>query len=113
MPEDIRAFARRQANLCRVFSSTTRVMILWALADCELSVGDIVAASGSTMQNTSKHLRLMKDNGILCYRREANYIFYRIDLDELMNGFQLLQRVLTPPEAQYQQTISISESVTT
>lgn len=88
-------------------------MILWALADSELSVGDIAAAAGSSMQNTSKHLRLMKDNGILCSRREANYIFYHIDLVELMNGFQLLQRVLTPPEVQHQQSISISESVPT
>ena len=113
MQDELRALARRQANLCRVLSSSTRVTILCALADRELSVGDIAAASGASMQNTSKHLRLMKDNGVLRSRREANHIFYSVDLNRLRRDCQLLQSVLMMSEAQPQHSISIRKTIST
>jgi len=113
MADEVGALARRQANVCRVLSSFTRVMILCALADRELSVGDIAAASGASMQNTSKHLRLMKDNGLLRSRREANHIFYRVNLEGLRRDCQLLQNVLTFSETQPRRSTSIREAIST
>jgi len=89
------------------------VTILCALADRELSVGDIAAASGASMQNTSKHLRLMKDNGVLRSRREANHIFYSVDLNRLRRDCQLLQSVLMMSEAPPQHSISIRKTIST
>jgi DNA-binding transcriptional ArsR family regulator len=70
--------AEAQADLCRVFNHPTRVLILWALADRELSVGEIAAAVEASLQNTSQHLRLMKDKDILTCRREGQTIYYRV-----------------------------------
>ena len=70
--------AQNQAELCSVFGHPSRVLILWALAERELSVGDIASAIERSLQNTSQHLHLMKDKGILTSRRDGNTIYYRV-----------------------------------
>lgn len=71
--------AEEQAKFCGVFSNTRRIMILWVLADRELSAGAIAEAVCSSPQNVSQHLSKMKDFNIVTSRREGQTIFYRVD----------------------------------
>ena len=82
--------ARQQADLCSVFANYRRVLILWALVEQEKSVSDIATAVDASMQNTSQHLHLMKDKGILQSHRDGQTIFYRIADDESTQLCQLL-----------------------
>jgi DNA-binding transcriptional ArsR family regulator len=77
--------AAEQAKYCRVFSNATRVQILWTLADGELSVGAIAEAVGSSMQNISQHLSMMKAYNIVSARREGQTIYYRIKREALVD----------------------------
>lgn len=70
--------AEAEANLCRTFNNTRRVLILWTLGDQEMSVSEIAAAIGATVPNTSQHLQVMKDRGVLVSRREGQTIYYRV-----------------------------------
>ena len=81
-----------QAEFCKVFGNVQRLMILWSLADSELSVGDIAKSVNGSLQNTSQHLHLMKNKGILTSRREGQTIYYCIDKNELMKNCPLLLR---------------------
>jgi DNA-binding transcriptional ArsR family regulator len=90
MDAEIREWADNQAAVCSIFSNPTRVLILWTLADSEKSVGDIASTVGVSLPNTSQHLRLMKRNGILTSRREAQTIYYRIAENEITDTCQLL-----------------------
>jgi DNA-binding transcriptional ArsR family regulator len=71
--------AEAQAQICGIFSNATRIHILWALADGELSVSDIAAEVDASLQSTSHHLRLMKDKGVLASRRSGRRVRYRIN----------------------------------
>lgn len=85
MEPQIAAQARIQSSFCRVFGNPLRVMILWHLAgQAEMHVGEIAANIGTSMQNTSQHLRLMRDRGILESRRAGKEIYYRIAENERM-----------------------------
>jgi DNA-binding transcriptional ArsR family regulator len=68
--------ARKQADRCKVFSSTRRVLILWALIEHPLTVSEVAEAINTSLQNTSQHLRLMKDKGILTSKREGSTVYY-------------------------------------
>jgi len=70
--------AQEQAQYCQVFSNPRRILILWALGVDELSVSDIASHVGASLQNTSQHLRLMRDRGVLISRRDGHEIFYRV-----------------------------------
>ena len=71
--------AQKQAEVCGVFGNPYRVLIVWALGKQERSVTDIAAAIECSLQNTSQHLRLMRDKGILNSRRDGNTIYYRVN----------------------------------
>jgi DNA-binding transcriptional ArsR family regulator len=81
----IQRLAQEQASFCSVFRNATRIMIFWALMDQELSVGAIAAEVGSSLQNVSQHLSLMKACNIVSSRRAGQTIYYRIDEEMLAN----------------------------
>lgn len=87
MKAQIKRLAEQQADIYKVFSNATRLRILLALAEQELSVGEIAAAAETSLQNTSQHLHLMYDKGILTSRRESQTIYYRIADNEMMRRY--------------------------
>jgi DNA-binding transcriptional ArsR family regulator len=86
----LQELAESQASVCGVFGSAKRVLILWALGAREMSVSEIASTIECSLQNTSQHLRLMKDKDILASRREGQTIYYRIKPNKSMEGCQLL-----------------------
>ncbi len=70
--------AKEQAEFCGILGNTLRIRIVWALGDQELTVSEIAKRIDTSMQNTSQHLRLMKDKGVLQFRRDGREIYYRI-----------------------------------
>jgi DNA-binding transcriptional ArsR family regulator len=77
--------AAKQAQLFNVFGHSKRIMILWLLRKQEFCVGEIAEEIGTSLQNTSQHLRLMKDRNIVQSRREGHVVYYRIAENEMMD----------------------------
>jgi ArsR family transcriptional regulator len=70
--------AQELADYCGILGNAHRILIVWALGNRELSVSEIAERIDASMQNTSQHLRLMKDKGVLQSRRDGREIYYRI-----------------------------------
>jgi len=65
-----------------VFSAVAephRRTILDLLAPAERPVGEVVAALGLTQPTVSKHLRVLRDAGLVQARRDGRRILYRTD----------------------------------
>lgn len=73
------ALAEKQATYCRLFSHPKRILILWLLLQGEMSVGGIAEGVGTSLQNISQHLSLLKDFEIVSCRREGQTIYYRLE----------------------------------
>jgi DNA-binding transcriptional ArsR family regulator len=73
-----------------------RVAILELLRDGERPVGELVGRLGLTQPAVSKHLRVLKDAGLVEARVDAQRRLYRIrpeplaDLDEWLNSYRQL-----------------------
>ena len=72
-----------QARLHQLLSNPSRLLILCSLAEKEMSVGELAEVIGASMQNTSQHLRLMRDKGVLITRRDGQTIYYQIAINEM------------------------------
>lgn len=70
--------AQKLAEIFSIFSNEKRIRIFWILNGQEMSVNDIAEMIGTSVQNTSQHLRLMKGRNILETRRDGQNIYYRI-----------------------------------
>lgn len=95
MDEEQRRQARQQAEICGLFGNPNRLLILWVIGNEERSVGDIATAIGASLQNTSQHLRLMRDKGVLTTRRDGNTIYYRREEHALIASCPLLEPVVS------------------
>ena len=86
----VQASAKGRADFCAVFNNPRRILILWTLAEQERSVGEIAEVIQASIQNTSQHLRLMRDRGILASRRDGATVFYRIACSNMLDECGLL-----------------------
>jgi DNA-binding transcriptional ArsR family regulator len=73
------------AQRLRAIAEPMRIRLLDRLRDGEACVGDLVAATGASQQNVSKHLTVLLDAGIVGKRKEGNRAYYRI-VDEGVFG---------------------------
>lgn len=76
--EELDAVFDSVAAYFSVLSEPTRLKIMHAVCDAERSVTQIVAATGATQTNVSRHLNLMYRSGVLARRRDGNQILYRV-----------------------------------
>jgi DNA-binding transcriptional ArsR family regulator len=80
----------------QVLAEPRRVAILELLRDGERPVGDLVGRLGASQPAVSKHLRVLKDAGLVEARVDAQRRLYRIrpeplvDLDEWLAPYRRL-----------------------
>ncbi len=78
MDTEVLKHAEKQAELFRIFGNARRLYILWLLAEEELSVNQIADRVGTTLQNISQHLGVLKRYGFVSNRRDGQTIYYNI-----------------------------------
>ena len=61
-----------------VLSEPTRLKIMHAVCNGERTVSQIVAETGSTQTNVSRHLGLMHRHGVLTRRKDGNQVYYSV-----------------------------------
>ena len=74
----------RLAHQFKLLGEPTRLRILSIVCDRERHVQDICQQTGLNQGNVSKHLRLLKDAGLVACRREGVQRFYRVTAPDLM-----------------------------
>jgi DNA-binding transcriptional ArsR family regulator len=92
MDMELKALAEIQASMCSVFANPKRVLILWSLAEREMSVTEISLAIDASLQCTSQHLHLMKKTGILDSHRDGQTVYYHI-VNNRLKRCQLSRRI--------------------
>ncbi len=91
--DNLELFARH-ADFCRVFSDEKRLRIMWMLGEGEHTVSEIAAHLGVSLQNTSQHLRVMRDKGAVCTRRHGQTIYYRVANPKTLAGCRLIRQAI-------------------
>jgi len=66
----------RMATRFRLLGEPMRLKILQAVCKRPRTVNDIVAATGSTQANVSKHLALLTAGGILTRKKDGQCVYY-------------------------------------
>lgn len=67
------------AELFKVFGDTTRIKILWALAESEMCVCDIAALLNMNQSAISHQLRVLKTVRLVKNRRDGKVVYYSLD----------------------------------
>jgi len=82
------------ARLCRAMASEKRLEILDELKEGERRVDDLASALGTSKANTSQHLSVLREAGIVCSRREKRFVYYRICDRRILEACALIRGVM-------------------
>ena len=66
------------AELFKIFGDSSRIKVLFALLQGELTVTSISENLGMTQSAVSHQLRILKTNGLVKFRREGKNLFYSL-----------------------------------
>lgn len=66
-------------EIFRMLADGTRVQLLWALRERELSVNELAETVGKPGPAVSQHLAKLRMARIVRTRREGNQVFYRVE----------------------------------
>lgn len=67
-----------QAKLFRGFADPSRLSIMEALRDGEMTVSEIVEATELGQSNISNHLACLRDCGLVTAEQDGRYVRYRL-----------------------------------
>ncbi|MEN8134948.1 MAG: metalloregulator ArsR/SmtB family transcription factor [Thermodesulfobacteriota bacterium] len=67
------------AALLKTMSHPIRLKILCLLQEKEMAVGDIREEVKTTNANVSQHLSILRNQGIVSSRKDANFIYNKIE----------------------------------
>jgi len=82
------------AEMCKVFSNSTRLEILNLLRDKELSVSELIEKTKLSQANISQHLSIMKSKGIVTSNRKGKNIYYRLTNPKIIKAFDIIRDIL-------------------
>ena len=92
--------AAEAARLLRLLANERRLLVLCHLvAEGEMSVGALAEAVDLSQPALSQHLALLREEGLVATRKEAQAVFYRLADPKAARVLALLRDLYCPPEA--------------
>lgn len=73
-----------QSEICSALSNVTRLEIIYLLKEGEKSVSELALELGVSMSNLSQHLRILREKGLVKYRKDGQHIYYSL-ASEMVN----------------------------
>jgi ArsR family transcriptional regulator len=83
----------RASRSLKAMSHPIRLKILCVLGNQEISVQDIVDLVGTSQSNISQHLAILRDKGILAFRKDANRVYYRVEDARTLRLIEMMRDV--------------------
>jgi len=92
------ASAGDAAKLLRALGNERRLMILCQLTEGERSVGQLTPRVGLSQSALSQHLAVLREEGVVATRREAQTVWYRIADPAAVKVVATLAEIFCPPD---------------
>jgi ArsR family transcriptional regulator len=83
-----------EANFCAALSDPNRLLILYALNEKPLNVTDLINELGLSQPTMSRHLKVLRERGLVQAIRSGTVITYRLTDPRLIQALDLLRNVM-------------------
>ncbi len=83
-----------EADLCFALADPTRILILYTLDEKPCNVTEITNQLAITQPTTSRHLKILRERGLVETERQGSSITYSLADPRLIEALDLLRSVL-------------------
>ena len=87
------------SELLKSIAHPIRLKILCLLQEREMTVGDLRSAVQTTHANVSQHLSILRSQGVIDFRRDANFIYNRIADTRMTELIRTMRGLFCEPAA--------------
>jgi DNA-binding transcriptional ArsR family regulator len=81
-------------GICSALADPKRILIIYTLAEKPHNVSELSSALGMPQPTTSRHLKNLRERGLVDTSREGTSIIYSISDRKLVQALDLLRQVL-------------------
>jgi DNA-binding transcriptional ArsR family regulator len=82
------------ASLCSALADPWRILLLYTLNESPCTVNDIAARLGMSQPTTSRHLKILREQGLVRATRQGANVEYAVVDQRLIEALDLLREVL-------------------
>lgn len=83
-----------EADFCSALSDPTRLLMVYALGDGPRNVTELANELGVTQPTASRHLKIMRDRGLVFTVRQGTTVTYHLADSRLIQALDLLRTVM-------------------
>lgn len=83
-----------EADLCFALADPNRILILYSLDEQPRNVSELTIELGVTQPTISRHLKILRDRGLVNTVRQGTTITYQLADERLIQALDLLRSVL-------------------
>jgi len=83
-----------EADFCFALSDPTRILILYALNEKPLNVTELTTELGIPQPTTSRHLKVLRERGLVYSERQGTVITYHLSDDRIIQAMDLLRSAM-------------------
>lgn len=81
------------SSLCKALNDPKRLLLLYCLRDGSRTVGELCDAIEAPQSNTSQHLAVLRDQGLVEADRQGNNVFYSLRHERILDAIDVLREV--------------------
>ena len=95
------------SQLCAGLADPKRILMLYALSQQPMNVSELSERLQLPQPTTSRHLKMLRDRGLVAADREGTSVYYNITDERVIEALDLLREVLAD---RLQQQANLAES---
>ncbi|MGB8646160.1 MAG: metalloregulator ArsR/SmtB family transcription factor [Anaerolineae bacterium] len=94
-PQLLREIDLLHAEVCAALADPKRIALLYAMREGETTVSELAAALDLPQATVSRHLKVLRERGMVIPRREGMNVFYSVSNKKILRALDLLREVLS------------------
>lgn len=83
-----------EANFCAALSDPSRLLILYALNEGPRNVTELANELGLNQPSTSRHLKILRDRGLVSTARTGTVVTYRLTDSRLIQALDIMRSIM-------------------
>lgn len=89
-------------SMCKALNDPKRLLLIYALSSGPHTVTELCAAIDAPQSNTSQHLGVLRDRGLVDTARSGNNVLYSLRHPKIIEAIDLLREVMEDEIARQQ-----------
>ena len=99
-------------RICYALADPTRILILYQLNQNPCIVSELVDALDIPQSTVSRHLKILRDRGMVTAQRDGQSVYYSLTDDRIIQALDLLRAMLASSlESQGELARSVSQNI--